>query len=352
MASSISPAELAQYQAVRRRAGLIDRSDRGRIAVAGRDRAAFLQGLLTNDIAAVTPEAGCYAACLTPQGRMIADMRVAETGEALLLDVEPDVKDDLIARFDRMIFAEQVRLEDLTAAWSAVAVHGPDAPRVVAAALGGDAGPGTGDAAPLLEETGLAGWAEHRTARAALDGAPVLIVANRETGERGFDLFVAAERSADLMAACRAAGAAPAGRGVLDTLRIEAGRPRFGLDMDHETIPLEAGIEGRAISFSKGCYVGQEVVIRVLHRGHGRVARRLVGLMLDGAASRGDAILAGGKVVGKLTSATFSPALERPIALGYVHRDLSEPGTAITVEAAGRLVAARVASLPFVAPGA
>jgi len=133
----------------------------------------------------------------------------------------------------------------------------------------------------------------------------------------------------------------------IDTLRIEAGRPAFGVDMDTETIPLEAGIEGRAISYTKGCYVGQEVIVRVTTRGHGRVARRLVGLVVEGdrVPARGETLRAGGREVGHVTSATWSPALGRPIALGYVQRDFTAPGTAVAV--GEDATAAAVTPLPF-----
>jgi folate-binding protein YgfZ len=132
-----------------------------------------------------------------------------------------------------------------------------------------------------------------------------------------------------------------------EAVRIESGRPRFGLDMDTDTIPLEAGLEDRAISRSKGCYVGQEVIVRVQDRGHGRVAKRLVGFTFDAAAavpSAGARIASGDREIGRVTSAVRSPALARPIALGYVHRDFVEPGTGVAVDG----VPAVVAALPFV----
>jgi len=150
----------------------------------------------------------------------------------------------------------------------------------------------------------------------------------------------------ELQSALVVGGAVEIDAATADAIRIEAGVPLFHRDMDEETIPLEAGIEGRAISFSKGCYVGQEVVIRVLHRGHGRVARKLVGLVLDGnqVPPGGAAIRAGDRDIGEITSGTSSPALDRPIALGYVHRDFVEPGTKVMVGDAS----AEVTALPFV----
>jgi folate-binding protein YgfZ len=135
-------------------------------------------------------------------------------------------------------------------------------------------------------------------------------------------------------------------------LRLEAGRPLFLVDMDEHTIPLEAGLEDHAISFTKGCYVGQEVIVRVMHRGHGRVARKLVGLLLgkDGVARAGDRILRDARELGRVTSTAWSPTLQRPIALGYVHRDFVSPGTLVEVQTQQGTSPAEVSALPFVPP--
>ena len=147
------------------------------------------------------------------------------------------------------------------------------------------------------------------------------------------------------MTSLERAGAVDVGNGTLETIRIESGVPKFHQDMDEETIPLEAGLESNAISFSKGCYVGQEVIIRVMHRGHGRVARKLVGITIDsGAVAVGAAVQAGGHDVGEVTSVVYSPALQKHIALGYVQRDYVEPGTKVSVGGSP----AAVTKLPFV----
>ena len=166
------------------------------------------------------------------------------------------------------------------------------------------------------------------------------------TGEPGFDLYVESARGGELRRALIEAGAAEVDADTAEAIRIEAGVPLFHRDMDEETIPLEAGIESRAVSFSKGCYVGQEVIIRVLHRGHGRVARRLVGLRFQGdvVPPAGARIRAGDREIGEVTSSTRSPALQAPIALGYVHRDFVEPGTKVAVDGA----TAEVVTVPFV----
>lgn len=321
------------YAAARGGAGVIDRA-RGRIVVSGRDRRSYLQGLLTNDIVALGPGQGCYAAYLTPQGRMIADLFVYELGDVLLLTVTADITDGILAKFDQFVFSEDVAFGDVTATFGQVAIVGPDAAALLARTLDVPAG------------VVVADLPEHGNARAAFLGQPVVIARVTDTGEPGFDLFVDRTVLGALVQALFDAGASPVDAAAADALRIEAGVPLFHRDMDEETIPLEAGIEGRAISFSKGCYVGQEVIIRVLHRGHGRVARKLVGLLLEGAAApaAGTVVRAGDREVGHVTSAVVSPALRQPIALAYVLRDFVEPGTDVVVDGAP----GRVTALPFV----
>lgn len=302
-----------QYAALRQGAGVVDRSDRGRLLLTGNDRRSYLQGLLTNDIEALKPGEACYAAYLTPQGRMIADMHVLETGDAIVIDVEGAVIETVRDRLSQFIFSEDVTVNDLTATTAQLGVYGPRAAAVVA-----------------------------DSREAALYVLPC-----DDMGIAGFDVIVENARRAEVQGRLHEAGAIDVDRATAEITRIEAGRPRFGIDMDEDTIPLEAGIEDRAISLTKGCYVGQEIIIRVLHRGHGRVARRLVGLSLDPSAApprQGEAIHAGDREIGRVTSAVVSPSLGRPIALGYVHRDFTEPGTAVTVGADP----ANVAALPFV----
>jgi folate-binding protein YgfZ len=322
------------YDAARHRAALIDRSDRGRIVVSGVDRASYLQGLLTNDIVALVAGQGCYAAYLTAQGRMIADLHVYELGDVIVLTMAGDVKDAVMAKLDQFIFGEDVQLGDVTDTFAQIAVVGPEAARVVASVISG------------VTAATLAGLPEHGNVRAQWAGGAAIAVRVSDTGEPGFDLFVERPRAEELKAALSAVDVAPIDGATAEAIRIESGVALFHRDMDEQTIPLEAGIESRAISFTKGCYVGQEVVIRVLHRGHGRVARKLVGLTFDGSQppAPGAKIRASDRDIGEVTSSTVSPALQRPIALGYVHRDFVEPGT--TVSADG--LDGQVATLPFV----
>jgi folate-binding protein YgfZ len=176
-------------------------------------------------------------------------------------------------------------------------------------------------------------------------GTRVVVVARDDLGVPGFDLMIDGSQATALADALRAAGAIDVHAAVTEVRRVEAGRPLFHKDMDEETIPLEAGIEDRAISFTKGCYVGQEIIVRVLQRGGGRVARKLVGLTLDRDAPPGTPLVANDRETGRLTSVVQSRALGRVIALGYVGRDLAEPGARVDVSGGGSAV---VTKLPFV----
>ena len=324
----------AAYDAARHRTAIVDRSHLGRVVVSGTERASYLQGLLTNDIVALKAGHGCYAAYLTAQGRMIADLHVYELGDAVLLTMIGAVKDIVLAKLDQFIFSEDVQLGDVTDAFAQVAVIGPGAGPSVAAIVSG------------VPEDQLRAMPEHGNLRSTWAGGTVIVVRVVDTGEPGFDLHVERAQAGALKAALIAGGAVEIDEADAEVLRIESGVPLFGRDMDEETIPLEAGIESQAISLTKGCYVGQEIIIRVLHRGHGRVARKLVGLTIDGdhVPAADSAIHSGDREIGRVTSAAMSPELKRPVALGYVQRDFVEPGTSVTIGEQ----AAVVTALPFV----
>jgi len=318
------------YQAARRQAASIDRSSRGRIVVSGRDRASYLQGLLTNDTVALAPGSGCYSAYLTAQGRMIGDLWVYELGDVMLLDLaDVETKSAVLTKLDQFIFSEDVQLGDVTDAFAQIAIVGPQSAEIVASLLGA--------AAPV---------AEHACVRGEIVGGASIVTRVTDTGEPGFDLYVERLRLPLLKDALDKAGVVALDAATADVLRVEAGVPAFHRDMDEETIPLEAGIEARAINMNKGCYVGQEVIVRVLHRGHGRVAKKLVGLTMDGGEvpAAGAVVRSQDREIGHVTSAVQSPALERPIALAYLQRDFLDAGTAVTVNGMNAIVTA----LPFV----
>jgi tRNA-modifying protein YgfZ len=331
-----------QYRALRQGAAFIDRSAaRGRLQLTGADRRVYLQGLLTNDIVALTPGTGCYAAYLTAQGRMIADMRVFELGDAMLVDLESAVTVPVRDKWAMFIFSEDVQVEDRSAATAQLGIYGPHAAQALWEGFKAE------DAAAFSSSELLESMPLYACASRLFQGAPAVVLRSDDAGVMGFDVVVPAEAKPALIAGILKAGAVVASADAVEVCRVESGRPRFGVDMTEDTIPLEAGIEDRAISLTKGCYVGQEIIIRVLHRGHGRVARRLVGLSLDASAAvplRGAIIRSADRDIGAVTSAVQSPALGRAIALGYVHRDFTAPGTALSVDGA----AATVAALPFV----
>jgi folate-binding protein YgfZ len=337
---------LDQYRALREQAGLVDRSARGRLRLTGADRRTYLQGLLSNDSDALTPGTGCYAALLTAQGRMLADMRVLELGDAVSIDLEPGPTGLVRDKLDQFVFSEDVQVSDVTSSVRQAGVYGPAAAMVISSALASGAADEPAPSAAQLQSMPV--FANRRwTSR----GRSITIVRSDDPGVLGFDLFVDADAFRELLDAIRGSGALDVDDDVANTVRVEAGRPMFGIDMDQDTIPLEAGIEERAISLTKGCYVGQEIIVRVLHRGHGRVARRLVGLTLEENAvvpAPGDRIRSGEREIGRVTSAAFSPALNRAIALGYVHRDFQAPETSVAIVSGQGETGALVTALPFV----
>jgi folate-binding protein YgfZ len=303
------------------------------LAVAGNDRASFLQGLLTNDIQALKAGGGCYAAWLTPQGRMLTDLHVLESDGMMLLDVPAAQAEATAARLEQFLFSEDVKIGSLAGALTTLWVHGPAAASALERALDG--------------ASGLRGWAQYHHEHVGFAGESLVLARIDQLGVPGYCAYLSASNRPALVTALEAAGARQVSDEAIAAARIEAAYPIFGSDMTADTIPLEAGIESRAISTTKGCYVGQEVIIRVLHRGHGRVARKLVTLKLerDGAEPRAR-VMNGDKESGFVTSVAVSPASGR-IALAYVHRDLAASGARVEVDTPAGRVAASVAVEPL-----
>jgi folate-binding protein YgfZ len=306
---------LDEYHAVLAGAGVSPRDDRGRLVLRGQDRLSYLHGLLTNDIESLTAGHGCYAALLTAQGRMITDMRVFELGDRTLVDLDVSLAAAVRDHFDKFVITEDVVVADATATLGQIGIYGPEAERISGEAQRSQAG-------------------------------DITLLPSDDLGVRGVDVIFPSRQADAVLDALKRQGAVPVSRETLEVTRVEAGIPKFLVDMDTTTIPLEAGIENRAISMTKGCYVGQEVIVRVLHRGGGRVAKKLVGLTLEKAAARGDRLASGDREIGVITSAVESPRFG-PIALGYVHREFVEIGTDLLVRTNAGGVPARVAGLPF-----
>jgi len=308
-----------QYRIISARAGWFDRSTRGRITFTGPDAVTFLQGMLTNDVKALEPGRGVYAAWLTPLGRMVADIVLIDRGAHLLGLVGEGLGGTLATRFDRLIFAENLVVSDVSAEFAEVVVTGAEAAGVVAQVTGAD--PSTLADLPELGHVEINGQ---------------LIVRAGDSSLPIYRLLVEPARRDDVSERLARTGAPAISDELVTALRIEAGRGEWGHDLGDDVIPLEAGLLDRAISTSKGCYVGQEIVIRILHRGGGRVAKRLVTMAFEpdaaGVPAARTTVESAGAVVGHVTSAAFSPARGRVVALGYLHRDVAEIGRHVTIE--------------------
>jgi folate-binding protein YgfZ len=321
-----------EYRTVERGCGWRFRSERGRLRFVGADRVSFLQALITNDMSVLRPGMGTYAAYLPAQGRMIADLHLFDLGDGVVADVPAVIASAIARTFDQLIFSEDVRVTDETSSLRQIQVVGPFAARATATALDLDAA--------SLEQLPLLGQVT------AGDG----FVARTDDAPGGtWDVFVPAPIEAAVTDALARGGATRLSDALAEALRIDRGRAAWGVDMDETTIPLEAGLLDRAISTTKGCYVGQEVIVRVLHRGGGRVARRLVRLACDPAATKapdgGTRVYAGDREVGRVTSAAWSPRAQQVIALAYVARDAASSDGALSVDAGDGRIAVEATAL-------
>ena len=324
----------AEYEAVRRAAGLLDLSHRGLLQFTGPDRLSFLQGMLSNDLRPLKTFDGQYATLLNQQGKVLADLRVLCALNSLYLDFRENLKDKIVAHLNRYLVADEVEIADRSGEYATLSLQGPNAEVLLR----------TISAATDLPMT----MAHH--AMINLEGAAVCVVRASYTGELGFDLIIpnaALESIAQrLTDSGKPLGVQWVGEDAQNLLRVEAGIPRYGIDFSEDNLLLEVGLD-HAVSFIKGCYLGQEVVERIRSRGH--VNKRLCGLLLDGeaAAEAGDGIQVDGKEIGRVTSSVVSPRLKRPIALGYVNKEFWAPGTALTINRAGAQIRAVVTTLPF-----
>jgi tRNA-modifying protein YgfZ len=308
----------SEYRALTEGCGLVDRAGRGRLALTGADRRTFLHGQITNDIEGLEPGHGCYAALLTHKGKMLTDLRVLDLGDELLLSCERAGLQELFNMIRRYKLGSDVEVHKRTVEMGELSLIGPEARRVAGAA-------------------GL-GPEEHDSMRAEIGGRPVVLVAT----DLGVDVFCAAEDTDGVRGALLAAGATEAPEAAAEVVRVESGRPRYGADLDDSVIPQEAGLNDRAVSFTKGCYVGQETVARLFYRG--KPNRHLRGLRLSAAVEPGTPLRLGEKEVGRVTSVAASP-VHGPIGLAIVRRQ-AEPGS--TLAAGDGDTSAEVVELPFV----
>lgn len=309
----------SEYQALTTSAGLLDLSFRGRICLLGQDRVKFLHGQVTNDVKGLGPGSGCYAALVNAKAKMEADLFVYQLPEELLLDFEPGLTEKLIRRLEKYIVADDVQLVDVAPHFGLLSVQGPAA-------------------AEILQQIGFKNLPAPKYGIQKSDhpdAGEVYLANNPRLGSIGFDLYVSVEKMTAayelLRKAVAAANGSPVGLSAFETARIESGIPRFGADMDETNLPPEAGLDKTAVSYTKGCYIGQEIIARI--RTYGQVAKALRLLQLQGASehtpARGTKLLKDGREVGYITSASWSPKFSSPVALGYVRKEANHPGTVL-----------------------
>jgi folate-binding protein YgfZ len=306
----------AQYRQLREECGLLDRSARGKLVTRGAEAAEYLQGQLTNEIEALAPGEGCYAALLDRKGHMQADMRVLRLGAGeIWIDTEPVALEAVRRHLQTYKIGRDVDLEDATEARAILSLIGPRS----------------------VELAGAPALPPHAGAEIAIAGAECLAVGTAA----GLALIVPSGEAERVRAELIEAGAAEVAEGAAEILRIEAGVPRFGAEMDSGTMPAEAGIVEAAISFSKGCYIGQETVARLHYKG--KPTRHLRGLRLSASVPPGAPLRQGEKEVGRIGSSCVSPAFG-PIALAVLRRE-AKPGDELDAGEDG--VTARVVDVPF-----
>lgn len=327
---------LAEYRALTAFAGVADLSGRGRLCLTGADRQAFLNGQVTADVQALASGQGCRAALVNAKGRIQADLQVWRLPEEILIDFDPGYAATVARRLEAYLIAEDVQVIDVSGDYGLVSVLGPMAHAVIAR-LGGPAAPThpgsiVGHSHPVFGE--------------------MYVGQTSRSGAVALDVFAPVNALPELAERLRewvgSAGGRWVGWDALETARIEAGVPRFGVDMDESNLAPETGIERDAISYRKGCYVGQEVIARI--RTYGQVAKALRGLELPEVLPRlprsGDKLEADGQEVGSVTSAVFSPRCGRAVAMGYVRREHNASGRTLRLLLDGVAVGVKVVDLP------
>jgi aminomethyltransferase len=324
-----------EYTAVRSTCGFIDLSHRGLLQLSGPDRLSFLQGMLSNDLKLLKPFEGQYATLLTQQGKVIADVRALCSLNSFYLDFWENLKDRITEHLNRYLVADEVEIADRSDEYATLSVQGPQSEALLQKLFGTIELP-----AKLMHHSMV-----------DVDGTAICVVRASHTGESGFDLIAPKADLRNLAARLTESGkpisAAWVGEDAHNILRVEAGIPRYGVDFSDDNLLLEVGIEN-SYSYTKGCYLGQEVVERIRSRGH--VNKKLCGLLLEGAdpASADDTVQADGKEVGRITSSVISPRLKRPIAMAYLNKEYWTPGTTLSIARNGATTTAMVTGLPFV----
>ncbi len=323
-----------EHHTVRQGVGVLDLSHRGRLRLTGIDRVAYLHRIISNDVEGLSIGEGNYATILTNRGKIIADMKVFVFEEAVGIETNAETTSTLYQELDKYLIADDVNIEDFSDRTGVIGVHGPKSTELLREVYGLDVG-------HLSEYHNIV----HET-----DGRRIICARVNETGEIGYNLCTASESIEwmwdTILTKGRAFGAAPVGLTALNSLRIEAGIPRYGAELGDSIFPGEAELEN-AISYEKGCYIGQEIVARMKYRGHPN--RLLRGLEITGdTLPQGDTLLfKEGKEIGWITSAVVSPTFGKPIGMAYVRVAFADEGSQVEVGTTDSRVDATVRLLPF-----
>lgn len=324
---------LFEYAAVRERgAGLIDLSSRGRLQISGSEAVQFLNGLITNDMKTLAESRWMPAAFPNVQGRLLASVRVIRCGDGFLIDTEATTQDQVFKIIERFTLAGDFHVTDLTGNTALLSVQGKRAVEIIQSTLGAEAAeiPPYGAAQTDWQESTLT------------------VLRATHTAEDGFDIVIAANQAQKLWNALVNGGARPVGYDALNILRIEAGQPRYSIDMDETNVVTETNLDD-AVSYTKGCYIGQEIIARIKYRGH--VAKKLTGVIFGRAVKlhkEAKIRALDDNEIGRVTSMTFSPHLGQTIALAYVKYDYLDPGRKVKVISAAEEIDAQITELPFV----
>lgn len=323
---------------VRKGAGIIDLSHRGKLRISGKDRVIFLQKILSQDITRIKPFAGAYSTLLDVKGKMLAYMCILADEDSFLIDFEPGLAEKVSLILNRFLFREDVKIDDVTEQHGLLSIQGPLSGQVL----------------NKICQKETVGMQECSHINVIINGVNCKIEKTSLTGEDGYNLYCPSGNMTQLWNSIQSAGGEyqlkPFGLNALETLRIEAGIPLCNVDMDEHTIPVEANLDN-AISYDKGCYIGQETIARIKFRGH--VNKSLTGFMMneDVIPQKGDKVIVTIEntehEIGVITSACFSPTLNRPIAMGYIKIAHNRPDEVIYIESNSKKLSAKITNLPF-----
>ncbi len=348
MPLTLSSDFLKEYAAVRTKTALFDFSSRGKILIKGNDRVKFLQGLATNDINLLSEGKGLYTILPSVKGKIASEAVVYFFPGTLFLTVHPELTEKTVQMLNRYKIGSDAKIEDVTGQFAFFSIQGPKSD-------------------PLLRELFQISFSSLQTITQLLpdsylsthiSGLDIKVIHNNWSGETGFDLLVPAGDGATfrefILNKGKEYGLTPAGEEVYETIRVEAGVPLYGKELSEDILPQEAGLEARAISYTKGCFIGQETIARLHYLGH--TNRSLVGLLVPSLPEppvqndipvKNDKIISEEKILGMVTSALFSPLLKQTIAMGYVSRQFTKPGTVVEIDHQGKRLEATVTELPF-----